>query len=124
MNRRTFLMFAAMFRDKKHKHICKRCGLCCFVPHVKPETWLDGNLERNPRNPLDRNMQRALIMERGKHKKLVFPACEMLFWDVKNKVAVCTIHKVLGYEKKPKKCKGYPFGKFCLREYIFNRRNK
>lgn len=92
-------------------HICKRCGHCCLAPSGRPELWLSCDLSEDEKN--------QLRTERKKHKPLVVPACEMLYWDTE---PICLVQELLG--KKPGACKHYPLGRKCIREYILRKDNR
>jgi hypothetical protein len=90
-----------------HIKRCRRCGLCCQVLFSTDNYWSDHT--HYTKEQLD-----LLWRERNKYppKK---GQCEMVIFE--GKIAVCLIHRFLGYEYKPKACKDYPKdGELCIGE--------
>ena len=81
------------------EHICKRCGLCCIIL-TNTKEWLKGNLTKEE--------QEQLMMKIVNRKPT--PYCEALIY--KDGKAVCLIHKLFGWDKKPETCKNFPTEKY------------
>ena len=105
MRRREFieLCVVGLLGGCKDKgFVCQRSGLCC-QKLVRPQMWVGGNLTWEQKQNLLKERKRYPVNPEG---------CEMLYFE--GKKAVCLIHKLYGFDVKPRQCREYPGDKLCL----------
>ena len=72
--------------------MCNKCGKCCWQRTTKDGWKIIGNYTEDEIE--------MLLKDRVQHK-----GCEMLQDD--NDKHICLIHKILGFNRKPKACQEY-----------------
>ena len=112
MKRREFLKRAGIFvagccvanslEAAPKGFVCNRCGKCCLELCEK-NIWIE---------QLDWQEKQDLFKERAKYQSYE-KGCLMVVFE--GKKAVCLVHRVFGYDKKPKECRDYPIDGKCLK---------